>query len=290
MSVQLYDLHTHTTASDGSLSPLALVQHAKLCATDVLAVTDHDITLGLDQAESAARDVGITFVPGIEISVTWDSQTVHIVGLHIDRHAPGLLQGLETIHTFRQWRAEEIGRRLAKAGIEGAYEGACKFANGKIISRTHFARFLVEQGHAQDTRQVFTRFLTYNKPGYVPGRWATLEQALNWIHEAGGLAVLAHPARYRFTATKLRQLIGEFHELGGIGIEVVSGSHSADDIQQFAKLARQQQLYASRGSDYHGPETAYADPRRIPLLPAGCTPLWETDMWQACMESMAASV
>ena len=287
MSETRYDLHAHTTASDGSLSPAELVQHAKLCETNVLAVTDHDITSGIHEAQQVGRDVGVCIVPGIEISVTWSAQTIHIVGLHIDPDDSQLLQGLEELQAFRRWRAEEIGRRLEKAGINGAYEGACRFANGKIISRTHFARFLVEQGCARDTRQVFTRYLVNNKPGYVPGRWATLAQALSWIHAAGGMAVLAHPARYRMTATKLRQLIGEFRELGGIALEVVSGSHSSDDMQHFAKLSRQMNLYASRGSDYHGPEQSYADPRRLPFLPASCQPLWESDLWKACVENAA---
>jgi predicted metal-dependent phosphoesterase TrpH len=283
----VYDLHAHTTASDGSLSPTELVQHAKLCAIDVLAVTDHDITLGIAEAQQAGRELGVSIVPGIEISVTWSAQTIHVVGLHINPDDSDLLHGLAELQTFRLWRAEEIGRRLDKAGIKGAYEGACRFANGKNISRTHFARFLVEQGCARDTRQVFTRYLVNNKPGYVPGRWASLPQALAWIHAAGGIAVLAHPARYRMTATKLRQLIGEFRELGGVALEVVSGSHSSDDMQHFARLSREMKLYASRGSDYHGPEQSYADPRRLPVLPPSCTPLWETDLWKACVENAA---
>lgn len=264
------------------MTPTDLVNHARQCAVDVLAVTDHDITLGLAEAQQAAAQCGLEIVPGIEISVTWNGQTVHVLGLQINPEDATLLQGLEAIHNFRQWRAEEIGRRLEKAGIPGSYDGARAYANGKIISRTHFARFLVAQGHARDTKQVFTRYLTHNKPGYVPGRWATLEQALQWIHAAGGMAVIAHPARYRYTAARLRQLIGEFRELGGVALEVVSGSHSASDIALMAKLTRDNKLYASRGSDYHGPETSYADPRRLPALPAGCTPLWETDLWQAC--------
>ena len=280
-----YDLHTHTTASDGSLSPTALVQHAKDCEVDVLAVTDHDITLGLSEARDAARQCGIEFVPGIEISVTWSGQTLHILGLHIDPLAPDLLLGLESIHNFRQERAVEIGRRLDKAGIAGSYAGAMQYAGGKIISRTHFARFLVAKGYAKDLRQVFKRYLVHNKPGYVPGKWVSLEQAVNWIKLAGGLAVIAHPARYKYSATRLRQLLEEFRDLGGVGLEVVSGSHSADDATRFAQLANKMGFYASRGSDYHGPEQAYADPRRLAQLPPSCTPLWESVAWHLCVQS-----
>ena len=279
-----YDLHTHTTASDGSLSPTALVQHAKACAVDVLAVTDHDITLGLSEAQNAALQCGIEFVPGIEISVTWSGQTLHIVGLHIDPQAPDLLLGLEAIHTFRQERAQEIARRLEKAGIAGSYAGAMQYASGKIISRTHFAHFLVATGHAKDVRQVFKHYLTHNKPGYVPGKWASLEQALHWIKSAGGIAIIAHPARYKYSATRLRQLLEEFRELGGVGLEVVSGSHSTDDATRFAQLANTMGFYASRGSDYHGPEQSYADPQRLPQLPPTCTPLWESVAWQTCVQ------
>lgn len=275
-----FDLHTHSTASDGSLDPTKLVQRAAACGIGVLALTDHDQTAGLAEAAGAAREVGIVFVPGIELSVTWSHQALHIVGLGIDPGCASLQAGIERISAFRHWRAEEIDRRLAKKGIHGALDGARGYARGAILSRTHFAHHLVAQGHARDLRQVFKHFLVRNKPGYVPGEWASLEDALAWIREAGGLAVIAHPARYKISATRLRQLLGEFRELGGVGLEVVSGSHSRDDIMSMANLSRRYQLAASAGSDYHGPENPYLDLGRLPTLPAECQPVWDHPDWR----------
>lgn len=280
---QVYDLHAHTTASDGTLTPTELVVYAKQCGIDVLAVTDHDGTAGLQEAENAASQSDIQLIHGIEISVTWSHQTIHVLGLQIDPTNPILQNGLETLCQFRVQRAEEIARRLEKAGINGALEGARTYAKGEIIGRTHFARFLVEAGHAANLKQVFKRFLVRNKPGYVPGEWAALADAVNWIRAAGGLAVIAHPARYPISATRLRQLFTEFRDGGGIGIEVVSGSHSASDIERFTGLAEHFGLYASRGSDYHGPENVYTDPKRLAELPANCRPVWTHSDWHAAM-------
>ena len=276
---QTYDLHSHTTASDGTLTPAELVRHAYDCGTTVLAVTDHDATTGLVEAANAAVKLGMSFVPGIEISVTWAHQTVHIVGLQIDATNPELQEGLKKLHDFRVWRAEEIARRLDKAGITGSLEAARGYASGKIISRTHFARFLVEQGYAKDIRQVFRKYLIHNKPGYVSGMWAELEEAVGWIKGAGGMAVIAHPARYRMSGTRLRQLLAAFRDCGGECIEVVSGSHSKDDILRFTQLADQFGFFASRGSDFHGPENTYADPRYLPALPESCRPIWTHAAW-----------
>lgn len=274
-----YDLHSHTTASDGSLSPTALVEHAVRCGIHVLAVTDHDATTGLAEANAAAQLNNVALVPGIEISVTWSHQTVHVVGLNIDPDNSVLQTGLKKLHDFRIWRAQEIARRLEKANIPGSLEAAKSYAGGKIISRTHFARFLVAEGHAKDMKQVFRRYLVRNKPGYVPGQWADLTEALDWIHGAGGMAVLAHPARYQLSSQRLRQLLAGFRDLGGVGIEVVSGSHSQGDILRFAQLAEHFGFYASRGSDYHGPENAYADPAYLPSLPENCSPIWTHTNW-----------
>ena len=274
-----HDLHAHSLASDGTLSPAALVARARTAGVDVLALTDHDSLEGLAEAESAAREQGLRLVPGVEISVTWSRQTIHVLGLQVDRQCPELQAGLQSLRAFRDWRAEEIGLRLAKAGIAGAFEAARGLAQGSIVSRTHFARFLVEQGHAVSVREVFKRFLVKNKPGYVPGQWASLEEALGWIRAAGGLAVLAHPARYRLTTSKLRRLLGEFREAGGVGMEVVSGSHSRDEALTMAALSRTTPLLASRGSDFHGPENPWVELGRLAELPPGCSPLWESDLW-----------
>lgn len=270
-----YDLHTHSRQSDGTLTPTALVARAAAAGVEVLALTDHDTLSGIGEARTAARAVGIRLIPGVEVSVTWNRQTIHVIALNVDPDAPELRAGLARLQEFRVWRAEEIGRQLAKAGIEGATEGARRHAHGVLISRTHFAHYLVETGRAKDVRAVFRKYLVKNKPGHVTGRWAGLEEAVGWIRAAGGQAVIAHPARYRLTNSKLRRLIGEFRECGGEGLEVVSGSHSQQDMHNMASLARQCGLLASRGSDYHGPENAWVELGRLPELPAGLTPVWQ---------------
>jgi hypothetical protein len=270
-----YDLHAHSTASDGTLSPNELMTRAHRSGVDFMALTDHDTLEGLPEAEQTARSLGLGFVPGVEISVTWEGVTVHIVGLGIDYHDSVLQRGLVSLRAFRDWRAEEIGRRLEKHGIAGGFEAARNLSNGRLISRTHFARFLVAEGHAKDLRDVFRRFLVSGKPGFVPGRWADLSDALGWIHAAGGEAVIAHPARYKVTRSKLRRLIGEFAELGGRALEVVSGSHSRDDYFTMAQHARDFGLAASAGSDYHGPENPWIELGRLPDLPPGCRAVWK---------------
>lgn len=261
------------------MAPAALVQRAHAAGVGVLALTDHDTMAGLGEAAQAAAAHGLHLVPGVEVSVSWNSHTIHVVGLNTDPAHEALCAGLDGLREFRDWRAEEIGLRLAKAGVPGAYEGARGYAKGRIVGRTHFAHFLVERGHASNLREVFKRFLVNGKPGYVSGRWSALEQAVAWIRGAGGQAVIAHPARYGLTATKLRRLIGEFMELGGEGIEVVTGSHSADQCQAMAGYARRHGLSASVGSDYHGPENPWIELGRLPSLPGGCKPIWESAAW-----------
>ncbi|RRQ22929.1 PHP domain-containing protein [Thiohalobacter thiocyanaticus] len=270
-----YDLHTHSRQSDGTLTPTELVGRAAAAGVEVLALTDHDTLSGIEEARTAAHAAGIRLIPGVEVSVTWNRQTIHVVALNVDPDAPDLRAGLARLQEFRVWRAEEIGRQLAKAGIEGATAGARRHAHGVLISRTHFAHYLVETGRAKDVRAVFRKYLVRNKPGHVTGQWAGLEEAVGWIRAAGGQAVIAHPARYRLTNSKLRRLIGEFRECGGEGLEVVSGSHSQQDMHNMASLARQCGLLASRGSDYHGPENAWIELGRLPELPAGLIPVWQ---------------
>ncbi len=270
----ILDLHTHSTASDGTLTPQALVRRAAAAGITVLAVTDHDTTSGLAEAVAAARASSVTLVPGVEISVTWCGRTLHVLGLNLDPGNRVLQKGLATLREFRSWRAEEMGRRLARYGIQGAYQGAKALSNGTLIGRTHFARFLVSRRLAADTRDVFRRYLTNGKPGHVAGQWATLEDAVGWIRSAGGQAVIAHPARYDLTLTRLKRLLGEFREHGGVGIEVVSGSQGPDDTFRLGRLAREQRLLASAGSDYHGPESPWLELGRLPVLPGGCTPIW----------------
>ncbi|MHB8473669.1 MAG: PHP domain-containing protein [Gammaproteobacteria bacterium] len=269
-----YDLHSHSTHSDGTLSPAELVRRAQAHGVDVLALTDHDTTQGCRAAAAMAQSLGMHFVAGVEISVTWSGTTLHILGLGVDPDAAALQRGLAGLAEHRDARALEIGRRLTKHGIPGAFEGAQAQAGDARVGRTHFARFLVAQGHVRDAHEAFKRFLGRGAPGHVSGEWATLEQAVQWVTDAGGQAVIAHPARYRLTATRLRRLIGEFKDCGGVGMEVVSGSHSRDEILTFGNYARQFGLLASAGSDYHGPTNPWVELGRLPALPAGCAPVW----------------
>ncbi len=281
------DLHTHSHISDGTLSPTDLVQRAAAAGVQVLALTDHDTTDGLQEATAAARPLGLALIAGVEISVTWNARTVHIVGLHLDPANAQLQQGLAGLMAVRAWRAEAMGRNLAKHGIENAYEGAKALSSGRLIGRTHFARFLVSQGLAADTGSVFKRFLTPRKPGHVAVEWATLEAAVGWIRAAGGQAVIAHPARYGLTRTRMLALLGEFRELGGAALEVVTGSHSRDEVFTFARYAREQRLLASAGSDYHGPENPWVELGRLARLPDGCQPIWHD--WPELSETVSVA-
>lgn len=279
------DLHSHSTVSDGTLSPTALVQRAHEKGVELFALTDHDATEGLHEAATEAHRLGLSFVPGIELSVTWSHQTFHIVGLGINPDDEALNQGLMRLRAFRSRRGEEIARKLEKANFINPLQGAQKYANGEILSRTHFARYIVEQGRAKDIKQVFKHFLVSGKPGYVAGNWASLEEALSWIHGAGGVAVIAHPARYKISATRLRQLITEFKALGGIGFEAISGSHSADEEQRMLQLAKQFDLYISKGSDFHSPDNIYRELGAMPDIPAGSMPLWTSEAWAKMHQS-----
>ena len=269
-----YDLHSHTTASDGTLTPAELLERAKAAGVDVLAVTDHDTTEGLLQASQTARTLGISVINGCEISVTWSGITLHILGLDVDPNNTSLQKGLSQLREHRDTRAHEIALKLEKAGITGAFAGAQKHAKGSLISRTHFAHFLAEAGYANDVRSVFKHYLVKGKPGFVAGKWAELGDVISWITAAGGQAAIAHPARYRLTRTKLIRLIEEFKQAGGVGIEVVSGSHSRDECFTMAKHARDFELLASAGSDFHGPENPWIELGRLPELPPGCEPIW----------------
>ena len=271
-----YDLHCHSTHSDGLLTPADLVARAAARGVGVLALTDHDELSGLGEARTAAADAGIRFVCGSELSVSWERHTIHVVALGIDPGAPAIGAGLAAIRTGRSARARRMAESLAAAGIRGAYEGAMKYVTSeRLVSRTHFARFLVEAGHVRDVRNVFRRYLTPGKPGYVVHEWATLPQAIGWIHDAGGQAVLAHPGRYNVTQTGMRRLLGDFRDAGGDAIEVVSSSHTHAQCAEFAAHARAFGLLGSGGSDYHGPGESWMDLGDLPELPAGVVPVWK---------------
>ncbi|MCK5649605.1 MAG: PHP domain-containing protein [Gammaproteobacteria bacterium] len=269
------DLHTHSTASDGRLAPSELIARAAEAGVDVLALTDHDGTDGLDEARQSAIDAGIRFINGIELSVTWNKRTVHIVGLNFDPDYAPLKAGIQSLQDFRQSRAKEIALKLEKSGIKCAYEGAQRFSGGKMLGRMHFANFLVAAGYAKNVRSVFKHYLVNNKPGHVTGDWATMEDAVSWITEAGGVAVIAHPARYKLTRTKLRKLIKDFVSAGGRAIEVVSGSHDVNEMNTMACHADDFDLYASSGSDFHDPDFTWIKLGRLPELPAKCKPVWD---------------
>ena len=275
MTSTQYDLHAHSARSDGLLSPAVLVARAAERGVRVLALTDHDELSGLDEAMDAAAQAGIELVAGVEISVTWAGHTLHIVGLRIDRTARGLSDGLARIRSGRSDRASRISEQLARAGIEGALAGARAYAsNPELVSRTHFARLLVDRGHARDISSVFRRYLTEGKPGYVPHRWAAMEEAIAWIRDAGGMAVLAHPGRYRMENWQREEMLERFKSLGGTAIEVVTGSHAPSEYAHWAKAAQRHGLLASCGSDFHGPAESYCDFGALPSLPDGCVPVW----------------
>lgn len=270
------DLHCHSTVSDGTLTPEALAARAQANGVQLWALTDHDEIDGQQRAGQAARALGLDYLTGTEISVTFAGETVHIVGLGFDPDDAQLAEGLRATRGGREQRAREMAADLARVGIAGAYEGALKYVgNPELISRTHFARFLVETRVCGDTGEVFRRFLTEGKPGFVPHRWARLGDAVRWITEAGGLAVVAHPGRYRFSPTEEYALFTEFQAHGGAGVEVVTGSHSTAEFGKYADLARELGLLASRGSDFHSPGESRIDLGGLPPLPAGLTPVWE---------------
>jgi predicted metal-dependent phosphoesterase TrpH len=276
------DLHCHSTVSDGLLTPTQLVDHAATRGVDVLALTDHDNVDGLDEARHAAKAKNITFINGVEISVSWRSQTLHIVGLGIDPEYAPLVEGLSAIRSGRAERASNIASQLDKSGIYGSLEGAYSYAGaGRLIGRTHFARFLTERGHAKDVKSVFKKCLVKGKPGYAPHQWVSLTEAVGWICGSGGRAVIAHPARYKLGKGALDELLLEFKGLGGAAIEVITASHTPEQSLLFARHAQRLDLLASRGSDFHGPGESYFDLGRMPELPSGCKPVWHD--WDGIM-------
>lgn len=269
------DLHCHSTVSDGGLPPEELAARAQAGGVQLWALTDHDEIGGVGRARVAARALGMHFLSGVEISVSFAGQVVHIVGLGFDETDARLVEGLRQTRGGRGERAREMAAGLAKVGIHGAYEGALRHVgNPELISRTHFARWLVEAGHCRDVPEVFRKFLTEGKPGFVPHRWAALGDAVGWIREAGGIAVIAHPARYKFTPNEDYALFVEFKEHGGQGVEVVTGSHTAAEAARYAEVAQEFGLLASRGSDFHAPGESRTELGSLPDLPGGLNPVW----------------
>jgi predicted metal-dependent phosphoesterase TrpH len=271
------DLHCHSTVSDGTLEPEAIAARAAANGVELWSLTDHDEVGGQQRARAAAHQMGMAYLTGCEVSVTFAEETVHIVGLGFDADDADLRAGLARTRGGRELRAREMAAGLAQVGIKDAFEGAQAYvSNPELISRTHFARFLVEQGHCADTSEVFRRFLVRGKPGYVPHRWASLGEAVRWITRAGGIAVIAHPARYtRFTPTTEYALFTEFAAHGGRGVEVITGSHTAAESVKYAEVALEFDLLASRGSDFHSPTESRTDLGTLPDLPGRLTPVWQ---------------
>lgn len=270
------DLHCHSDVSDGTLTPEALAVRAKANGVELWALTDHDELSGQHRAMAAAAEQGLPYLTGTEISVTFAGLTVHIVGLGVDPDDVRLKAGLQATRGGRENRAREMAEQLAAVGIKGAFEGALQYVgNPDLISRTHFARFLVEARVCSSTHEVFRHYLTEGKPGFVPHRWAALGDAVSWINGAGGMAILAHPARYRTTPTEEYALFSEFKAHGGQGVEVVTGSHTAAEYVKYAEMAQEFGLYASRGSDFHSPEESHTDLGSLPDLPGALQPVWE---------------
>jgi 3',5'-nucleoside bisphosphate phosphatase len=270
-----YDLHCHSTASDGLLAPAELVRRAAGNGVGVLALTDHDEVSGLAEARAQATESGLRFIDGVEVSISWGGITIHIVGLNIDPDNAQLRQGLQANRQGRTERAKRMAQDLARAGIPGSLEGAYAYVdNPHLIGRTHFARFLAEKRYVKDVKSAFQHYLVSGKPGYVPHQWASLQEALAYIKAAAGIAVLAHPGRYKLTRAEMRKFLGEFKDGGGAGIEVVTSSHTAEQFLEYAILAKEFGLLASRGSDFHGPGESRVDLGMLPGLSADLTPVW----------------
>jgi 3',5'-nucleoside bisphosphate phosphatase len=269
------DLHAHSTVSDGTMDPAALVERAKAQGVELFALTDHDEVGGLAAARTAADRLGLPFVAGVEVSVTFANHTVHILGLGVDESSERLCDGLASVRAGRMQRAQEMADGLARAGIDGALEGALKYAgNLDLVSRTHFARYIVERGFALETREVFGRYLTEGKPGYVPHKWAGLRDAIGWITAAGGVPTIAHPGRYKLTPTEQWALFSEFREAGGVALEVATSAHTREQVRRFTEHALEFGFEGSRGSDFHGPKESHAELGQVHAVPDGLTPVW----------------
>lgn len=273
----IFDFHCHSTASDGALSPEQLMSRAARNGARHVALTDHDQLAGLASARQTAEQLGMRFVDGVEISVSWRGMSVHIVGLNFDVSNSALQQGLAKNASGRAERAVVIGQQLEEIGVKNALERALIEANGRmdLLARTHFARVMVADKKAISVRHVFQNYLVEGKPGFVQHQWAELAQALAWIQGAGGIAVLAHPGRYPHDVDSERDLIREFVDLGGQAIEVVTGSHSKQQFKHYAQICHELNLHASCGSDFHGKGESKMDIGRAPSLPEGLRPVWQ---------------
>ncbi|UOD49291.1 PHP domain-containing protein [Orrella daihaiensis] len=271
------DLHCHSRQSDGELAPAELAMRAHAHGVDLWALTDHDDVSGVAQAREAAQSLGIGFVAGVEISVTWANRTVHVVGLGIDEQHPVLVQGLSRLRSERDARAFLIADKLAREGFADAYDGALQYVkNPTLVSRTHFARYLYASGYVSSMQIAFDRYLGEQGSAYVATQWASLQDAVSWIVAADGVAVIAHPGRYKYSELEFDSLFNEFLGYGGLGIEVCTGSHHPHENVQYAQVARDYGFLASCGSDFHGPAESRCDLGGVPALPRDLTPVWQS--------------
>lgn len=270
------DLHSHTTASDGRLSPTELVERAVSFDVKVLAITDHDSVAGLDEAHAAIKEqnLPLQLIDGIEISTLWSNKDIHVVGLNLDIHHPDLVELIKNQEARRDARAIKMAERLEKAGYEGALEGAKALAGDGTLTRAHFGKWLVDEGHAKTMQAVFKKFLTRNNIGYVPPDWCTIEEAVNVIHKAGGVAVLAHPGRYKLTAKWIKRLLAAFVEAKGDAMEVALPQQGVQERRVLADYAIQFELEASQGSDFHY-SSPWTELGRNLWLPEGVVPVWQ---------------
>jgi len=285
MTAEKYDLHCHSTASDGALTPAEVVKRAKLQGVTHLALTDHDTTDGLKEAQIAAEQQDITLIPGIELSASWQKKCLHIVGLGIDPEHPALFDGIETQQKIRIERASKIAEKLNKKRIGGALEAVCQQAGETMVTRLHFAEFLLQNHYVDSFQEAFDKYLGAGKPAYVATTWASLENTVHWITESGGVAVLAHPLRYKMTASWLRKALTAFKHAGGAAIEVVTGQSSVDDIQRSLHFARQFDFMASQGSDFHNPDNRWVELGRLAPMPDGIKPIWRSENFAGILTS-----
>lgn len=269
-----YDLHCHSSFSDGTLPPADLILRAKEQGVTTLALTDHDTVAGLAQAQQAAEHHELNFIPGIELSCLWERKTFHILGLNIDPRNPELLAGTQQLQSIRLERAKKIAAKLEKNKIPGAFEAVQTAAGTGMITRPHFANFLLENNHVSSIQNAFDRYLGQGKPAFVTTEWVKMEEAIHWINSAGGIAVVAHPMRYKLTASWMRRFLKAFKETGGIGIEIITARSNADEIRRTVHFAQQFELYGSVGSDFHTPKNQWVELGRLAPLPINIKPVW----------------
>lgn len=274
MTAIKYDLHCHSLYSDGSLTPANLILRAKEKGVTTLALTDHDTVSGISQAQQAAEEHQLNFIPGIELSCLWHKKTFHILGLNIDPNNAQLLAGTQKLQTIRFERAQKIALKLEKHKVFGAFEAVQAAADTGMITRPHFAKYLIQQNHVNSMKEAFDRYLAQGKPAFVSTEWVDITDAIQWIKESGGIPVIAHPMRYKLTASWMRRFLNDFKKMGGQGIEIITARSSPEEIRRTLQFAKTFEFYGSVGSDFHTPDNQWVELGRLPPLPADIQPIW----------------